>query len=111
MRNTPALSRRATLAALALPFAFPTARADAASATIDNFAFNPATLTVAAGTQVTWINRDDIPHTVTSAAQPPMFHSVALDTDDSFAFRFDAPGIYRYFCALHPHMQGTVVVT
>lgn len=94
------------------------ARAAAASAaaaeaavTIDNFTFAPAELTVAAGTKVTWTNRDDIPHTVTDAAEPRAYKSAALDTGDSFAHVFAAPGTYRYFCSLHPHMQGTVVVT
>ena len=79
-------------------------------ATIDNFTFSPAELTVAAGTRVTWTNRDDIPHTVTDAADPRSFRSPPLDTGDSFAFAFARPGVYKYFCSLHPHMQGTVVV-
>jgi plastocyanin len=87
------------------------ARAAGAAAGIDNFAFTPATLTVPAGTTVTWTNHDDIPHTVTSASPPKLFHSGPLDTGDNFAFTFDAPGRYTYFCALHPHMQGTVIVT
>ena len=104
------LTRRAALAAAAL-FAATRARAAEATASIDNFTFSPATLTVPAGTKVTWTNHDDIPHTVTSAATPPLFNSHALDTGDSFSFVFDTPGRYGYFCALHPHMQGTVVVT
>jgi plastocyanin len=95
-------------AALALPRA---ARASEARVTIDNFAFTPAMLTVPAGTEVSWTNRDDIPHTVTSALRPPLFKSPALDTGDRFSTRFDRPGIYGYFCSLHPHMEGTVVVT
>jgi plastocyanin len=82
-----------------------------AAASIDNFTFSPATLTVPRGAKVTWTNHDDIPHTVTSAATPRLFHSGPLDTGDSFGFTFDAPGEYKYFCALHPHMQGTVLVT
>jgi plastocyanin len=88
-----------------------TARAADATAGIDNFAFTPAKLEIPAGTKVTWTNHDDIPHTVTSANPPKLFHSGPLDTDDSFAFTFDKPGTYTYFCALHPHMQGTVLVT
>jgi plastocyanin len=107
-----ALTRRAALAVAATALVLPrTARAAEAAAGIENFSFTPATLTVPPGTKVTWTNRDDIPHTVTSAATPKLFHSGALDTGDSFAFTFDAPGTFRYFCALHPHMQGTVVVT
>ena len=75
---------------------------------IDNFAFTPGVITIKAGTQVTWINRDDIPHTVDSTQGK--FKSKALDTDDKFSFVFDKPGTYSYFCAVHRHMTGTVVV-
>ncbi len=78
--------------------------------TIDNFAFGPATITVAPGTKVTWTNRDDEPHTVVSADDPKLFKSGALDTDDNFSFTFDKSGTYRYFCSIHPHMTGTIVV-
>jgi plastocyanin len=77
---------------------------------IDDFAFGPATLTVAVGTKVVWTNDDADPHTVTSEADPKLFKSPALDTGDTFAFTFDKPGTYRYFCSIHPHMQGIVVV-
>jgi plastocyanin len=85
------------------------ARADG-RVTIDNFSFNPARITVAAGSKVIWTNRDDIPHTVTDAADPKAFRSSPLDTGDAFSHVFSTPGTYRYFCSLHPHMQGTVVV-
>ncbi len=75
---------------------------------IDNFTFAPATLTVGVGTTVTWTNRDDIPHTVT--ANDKSFKSKVLDTDGAFSFTFAKPGSYGYFCSLHPHMVGTVVV-
>ena len=75
---------------------------------IDNFTFTPASLTVKAGTTVTWTNRDDIPHTVTSSAK--LFRSKALDTDDKFSFTFTTPGTYEYFCSLHPHMTGMIKV-
>ena len=90
--------------------AMPALASDPISIGIDNFVFNPAAITVSAGTTIVWTNRDDIPHTVTDAAHPPGFRSAALDTDDSFSFTFMKPGTYRYFCSLHPHMQGTVVV-
>jgi plastocyanin len=77
---------------------------------IDNFSFTPAEITVPAGTTVTWTNRDDIPHTVTSADDPRAFKSAPLDTGDSFAYRFDHAGRFAYFCSLHAHMQGVVVV-
>ncbi|HEY4250303.1 MAG TPA: cupredoxin family copper-binding protein [Roseomonas sp.] len=77
---------------------------------IDNFAFTPAELTIAAGTRVTWINRDDIPHNVVDRDNPRTRRSPVLDTNDSYAFTFESPGTFHYFCALHPHMQGTVIV-
>jgi plastocyanin len=88
----------------------PVARAAEAQVMIDNFSFSPAELTVAKGTRVTWTNRDDIPHTVTSRDDPRVLKSPALDTEDSFAVTLDTPGAYHYFCMLHPHMQGTVIV-
>jgi len=109
------LTRREALAAgagvLGIARVVGSARAAAATVGIDNFAFTPATLTVPTGTKVTWTNHDDLPHTVTSASPPKLFHSGPLDTDDAFAFTFATAGAYKYFCALHPHMQGTVVVT
>lgn len=105
--------RRALLATmLATPLALPSLPAMAADAkvTIDNFTFSPATITVPAGTRVVWTNQDDIPHTVVSADDPKVMKSKPLDTDDSFAFTFTRPGIYRYFCSLHPHMEGSVIV-
>ena len=73
---------------------------------IDNFTFTPQRVTVKAGTTVTWTNQDDIPHTVASATKA--FKSKALDTDDTFSFT--TAGVYEYFCSLHPHMTGTIVV-
>ncbi len=99
-----------TAASLLLATLATAARADDAKITIDNFTFTPATLTVTVGTRVVWTNNDDIPHTVVSAVSPPLFKSKALDTDDSFSTVFDKPGTYGYFCGLHPHMQGTIVV-
>jgi plastocyanin len=75
---------------------------------IDQFAFLPQRITVKAGTTVTWINEDDAPHTV--AASSKLFKSKALDTRDKFSFTFTTPGTYAYFCSLHPHMTGAVVV-
>ena len=75
---------------------------------IDNFTFNPPRLTITAGTTVTWDNEDDIPHTVASSTR--VFRSKALDTSDKFSFTFATPGVYEYFCSLHPHMTGTIVV-
>ena len=76
---------------------------------IDNFTFNPQNLRVKAGTTVTWTNRDDIPHGI--AATGNVFkRSNALDTDDHYSFTFTTPGTYEYFCSLHPHMTGTIMV-
>lgn len=77
---------------------------------IDNFAFDPPTLTVAPGTKVTWVNKDEEPHTVTSANKDAPFKSAGLDTDDSFSFTFTKAGMYKYFCSIHPHMVGMIVV-
>src|SRR5262249_22445871 len=75
---------------------------------IDNFQFNPPTLTVPVGTTVTWTNHDKDEHTVTSSTR--LFSSAGLDPNENFAFRFDTPGTYAYFCALHPHMTALIVV-
>lgn len=78
--------------------------------TIDSFAFDPQVLTVSPGTRVTWLNRDDVPHTATSSDSPPQFNSRAIDTDEQFSYMFTQPGTYPYFCAVHPKMTATVVV-
>ena len=77
--------------------------------TIDNFTFTPAELTITPGTTVTWVNHDDIPHTVVETHRS--FKSKTLDTDESFSMTFTAPGSFAYFCSLHPHMTGKVIVT
>jgi plastocyanin len=84
------------------------AGAEDAVVKIENFTFGPQRVTVKAGTTVTWTNQDDIPHTVSSATKA--FRSKALDTDDKFSFTFTTVGVYEYFCSLHPHMTGTIVV-
>jgi plastocyanin len=76
---------------------------------IDNFTFTPQTLTVKAGTVVTWANKDDIPHGI-AWMKNAFTKSKALDTDDNYSLTFTTPGSYAYFCYLHPHMTGTVVV-
>ena len=86
----------------------PPAAAAAAEVKVDNFSFSPATLTVAAGTTVTWTNRDDIPHNVVSTDK--VFKSKVMDTDEKFSYTFTKAGSYAYFCSIHPHMTGTVVV-
>jgi|SRR5690242_9181419 plastocyanin len=73
-----------------------------------DFMFAPTSLTVAAGSTVTWTNKDDEPHTVVS--ESGLFRSAALDTNESFSFRFAQPGTYRYTCSIHPRMVGTIIV-
>jgi plastocyanin len=79
-----------------------------ATVKIDNFVFGPQALTVPVGTTVTWVNQDDIPHTV--VADDKSFKSRVMDTDERFSFTFTKPGEYAYFCSLHPHMTGKVIV-
>jgi len=107
------IARRSFLVGAGLLLGAPALRALAAEQTvgvaIDDFAFAPATLTVAPGTRVTWTNRDDEPHAVQSSDRTT-FKSRPLDTGDSFSRVFDQPGRYEYFCTLHPHMTGAVIV-
>lgn len=88
----------------------PAAPPATATVNIDNFSFGPEQITVPRGTTVTWTNRDDIPHTVTASEVPRPFKSEPLDTGEAFSFRFDKAGRFAYFCSLHAHMQGVVVV-
>ncbi len=76
--------------------------------TIDNFTFAPEELNILSGTTVTWINHDDIPHSVVE--NDKVFRSKAFDTDESYSFTFTTAGTFRYFCGLHPHMVGKIVV-
>jgi plastocyanin len=76
---------------------------------IGNFTFNQAMVNVHPGTTVTWINDDDIPHTV--VAQNQAFKSKVLDTGERFSFTFAKPGQFSYFCSLHPHMTGKIIVS
>jgi plastocyanin len=76
---------------------------------IRHFAFAPNTLTVPAGTQVVWINADEEPHVITSAGAL-FVSSKALDSGDSYTVTFSKPGIYAYYCSIHPMMVGTIIV-
>jgi plastocyanin len=78
--------------------------------TIGNFTFSPATLDVPAGTPVVFVNEDDVPHTVFGSDKDSPLRSQALDTDDRYSVVLSHPGTYHYFCSLHPHMTGTIVV-
>lgn len=75
---------------------------------INNFAFMPGTITVPVGTQVTWTNKDEIPHNVVSSDKT--IKSKVLDTNEQFTFTFTEPGTFSYICTIHPRMKGTVVV-
>jgi plastocyanin len=104
---TAIIARLALAATILAVFASAPAQAADIAVKISNFTFNPQQVTVKAGTTVTWTNEDDIPHTIVS---PPAIRSKALDSDDKFSFTFTTPGTYQYFCGLHPHMTGTIVV-
>jgi len=116
------LFRFLTLPILTLAFAaaLPPAQHPAAAASapaaaagpavhISNFTFGPAMLKVRVGQTVTWTNDDDIPHTV--VATDHSFKSKVLDTGEHFSFTFTHAGLVSYFCSLHPHMTGKVMVT
>ncbi len=102
----------AVTAAILLTASLPGGQADTNASPetvkIDNFSFTPQTLTIHPGTKVIWVNKDDVPHTVTS--NDNKFKSRALDTDERFSYTFSAPGTYNYYCSVHPHMTGKVVV-
>ena len=76
---------------------------------IKDFAFNPQTITVKSGEKITWINRDEEPHTIVSV-EKQFKKSSALDTDQEFSITTSAPGTYTYYCSVHPKMTGTIVV-
>lgn len=97
----------AAVAVFLLLAATPVWAADATAIKIGNFTFGPQEVKIKAGTTITWTNEDDIPHTVVS---PNNFRSKVLDTDGTYSFTFTTPGTYKYFCSLHPHMTGTIVV-
>ena len=95
-------------AALACVIAPSVAQNTVVPVTIDNFVFEPAKLTIKAGTTVTWTNRDDIPHTVVSTDK--VFKSKVLDSDETYSFTFTSAGTFTYFCSIHPKMTGRVIV-
>lgn len=82
--------------------------ADSPDVVMKNFDFSPMAITVPAGTTVIWKNLDGEPHTVTSA--DGLFHSPALNQNDTWSFKFTKPGVYKYICSIHPRMMATVTV-
>ena len=81
---------------------------DSTRIVIKDFMFTPNSLTVKAGSTVTWVNKDDEPHSVVS--DTGLFRSGAVDTNETSSFKFDKPGTYPYHCALHPRMVATIIV-
>jgi plastocyanin len=108
MRITASLFTTAALLAITLICCEPLRAATPGQVVIKDFMFMPATLTVKAGTTVTWANKDEEPHTVFS--DTGLFRSGAMDTGEVFSFKFDKPGTYHFVCTIHPRMVGTVVV-
>ena len=102
-----AIGGRSALAIVDTPLA-PSAVSGALSVSIDNFSFVPATLTVPAGSEITWFNHDDVPHTVVGVGKE--FKSPALDTGERFSHKFVQPGTYDYFCSIHPMMTAKIIV-
>ena len=86
-----------------------TASQSSSTITIQTFQFKPAKLEVKAGTQVTWINQDDVPHNIVSS-EGKTLKSPVLDTDQKFSYTFATAGTYPYYCGLHPKMTGKVIV-
>jgi len=78
---------------------------------IKEYKYVPEKVTIAAGTKITWINRDEVPHTVDMDDGKKGIKSSALDTDETFSYTFTTPGTYPYTCRLHSKMMGTIVVT
>lgn len=100
------LRRPLLLASLIAPLA--AYSGDSVQLRIDNFKFGPDRLTVARGTKVTWINEDDIPHSI--VLMELGVRSEVIDTDRSFTYQFDKSGAFSYICGLHPFMHGQVLV-
>jgi len=108
---TMSVSTRRWALGAALLFAVahaPLAQAAEVKVGIDNFAFTPDVVTIKPGDSVVFENHDDIPHLVVDSAGK--FRSKALDTNDKFTMVFASAGEVGYFCGLHPHMKGKIIV-
>ena len=111
LRRSRAFRPVVSVAALWLVAASSLSRAappDSTQIVIKDFMFAPNSLTVKAGSTVTWANKDDEPHSVVS--DTGLFRSGAVDTNETFSFKFDKPGTYHFTCAIHPRMVGTIIV-
>jgi len=102
------LLRRAVATVALIGGASRLAEAAGVEVVIDNFTFTPPLLTVKTGTDVSWVNHDDIPHSIVCPALT--MKSRTLDTDQTFIYRFERAGTFDYICGLHPHMKGKVLV-
>ena len=102
-------ARIAALAAALTFLATGATHAGDATVTIENFTFKPEMLSIKQGSKVTFVNHDDIPHSVVDAGGK--FRSKVLDTDESFSITFNTAGDMTYFCGLHPHMKGKITIT
>ncbi|HVT63718.1 MAG TPA: cupredoxin family copper-binding protein [Mycobacteriales bacterium] len=78
--------------------------------TISGFAFHPSTLTVKAGTKVTFVQQDAVPHDVAGSGTSAFIHSPTLMKGQSYTVTFSKPGTYNYICSIHPRMQAKVIV-
>jgi len=94
--------------AFATTLPVPVATPSTAEISIEDFAFTPAAISVEPGTTVKWLNRDEVPHTVVATSLA--FRSNALDADESYEHQINEVGVINYFCSLHPHMTGKIIV-
>jgi len=112
--STPAASAAASAAAQseAAPSEAAPSEAPAAgggdAVTIKNFAFGPASLSVVAGSTVTWTNDDSAAHTAT--ADDGSFDSASIAPGSTFSQTFDTAGMFAYHCSIHPNMKATIEV-
>lgn len=110
--NVKAFRRRVALLAAATLFSITTTAlagtTDNTNITISSFMFMPMAVTIKAGSSVSWTNKDDEPHTIVS--DTGLFRSAAIDTDETFTYKFERVGTYHYTCSIHPRMVGTIVV-
>jgi plastocyanin len=84
----------------------PENKVEANAITIENFSFNPSTLTVKQGTKVVWTNKDSATHTI----KADTFNSQDIAQGGTFEFTFDKKGSFDYSCGIHPSMKGKVIV-